>query len=183
MEDKNINYKDENATYKLATKIKNMIDTQSIFLFIGTDKCIGDVLAPIVGSMLMSTSLHKTHFIYGTIKQPVHALNIENTLLEIKLRHGNKPICVIDSMISNKGSVGDIILLKNGIFPGSALNKNLPESGDTSITVIVSNDEKDALNAITTIRLNTIYEMAKVVANGIILAFNEKVYEYAQYPQ
>lgn len=176
MEDQTIlNYLNDNITIELSKEIKNKINKECILLMIGTDKCIGDAFAPLVGSLLKSYNYIKNP-IYGTIKEPIHALNIKETLEEIKIKYPNKPIFIIDSMISKKGNIGDIILMKGGIYPGSALGKILPMAGDISLTLIVSNNEKDAVNALTTLRLNNIYEMAKVVANSIFIAMGNSPY-------
>jgi len=169
------NYLDEDIINKLSSNIKKSIKKNCILLLIGTDKCIGDAFAPLVGSLLTSYNYIKNP-VYGTIKEPVHALNIKDTLNEIKEKYPDKPILVIDSMISHSGHIGDIILLNEGIFPGKALGKTLPLSGDVSLTLVVSNNEKDAINSLTTLRLNNIYEMAKVVANSIFIALSDSPY-------
>ncbi|MCQ4795546.1 spore protease YyaC [Anaerofustis stercorihominis] len=169
------NYLDEDIINKLSYEIKKNIKKDCVLLLIGTDKCIGDAFAPLVGSLLTSYNYIKNP-VYGTIKEPIHALNIKETLDEIKNKYPDKPIFVIDSMISGKGNIGDIILLNEGIFPGSAIGKKLPLSGDISLTLVVSNNEKDAINSLTTLRLNNIYEMAKVVANSIFIALSDSPY-------
>ena len=172
---KTFNYLQKNAAKFLAEEIIKLISKDCILLFIGTDKCIGDAFAPIVGSLLESYNFLNNP-IFGTIKHPVHALNINNTLSYIKTVYPSKEIFVIDSMISQKGNVGDIILFNEGIYPGKAIGNTLPKTGDYSLTLVVSNNEKDAINSLTTLRLNNIYEMAKVVSDALTYAFSDSVY-------
>ena len=76
---KTFNYLDKNAAKNVAYEIKKMINKDCVLLFIGTDKSIGDAFAPLVGSLLESYNLLKNP-IFGTIKHPVHALNINDTV-------------------------------------------------------------------------------------------------------
>ena len=172
---KTFNYLDKNAAKNVAYEIKKMINKDCVLLFIGTDKCIGDAFAPLVGSILESYNLLKNP-IFGTIKHPVHALNINDTVECIRKIYPKRKIFVIDSMISQKDKVGDIILLDEGIMPGIAVGKNIAKTGDISLTLVVSNNERDAINSLTTLRLNNIYEMAKIVSESIFYAFADSAY-------
>ena len=47
---KKVNYKTKLAYYEIAEFIKKYITTNTIIICIGTDKCIGDCLGPLVGT-------------------------------------------------------------------------------------------------------------------------------------
>ena len=77
-------YKDLLSYYKIANFLKEYINKDSIIVCIGTDRCIGDSLGPIVGSMLKHKNFPLN--VYGTVDYPIHALNIKEKLIQIVLR-------------------------------------------------------------------------------------------------
>ncbi|MFR3322802.1 MAG: DUF1256 domain-containing protein [Lachnospiraceae bacterium] len=56
-----------------------------VILCIGTDRLIGDSLGPLTGSLLQRA--HCPLPVYGTLAQPVHALNLADFLAEIRRTH------------------------------------------------------------------------------------------------
>ena len=77
-----INYNSNSASMKIAEFLKKYIKPQTIIVCIGTDKCIGDCLGPLVGTLLKENSFPIP--IYGTLADPIHALNLEKSIYEIK---------------------------------------------------------------------------------------------------
>ena len=73
-----VNYKDEMAYYDMAFFLKNYVNKDTIIICIGTDRCIGDCLGPLVGSWLNHDGFPLK--VYGTIHQPIHALNLEKNV-------------------------------------------------------------------------------------------------------
>ena len=70
------------AYYNLANFIKDYLDENTIIICIGTDRCIGDSLGPLIGTFLKEKQFPLP--VYGTISEPIHALNLENKLSQIK---------------------------------------------------------------------------------------------------
>ena len=68
---------------EIAEFLKKYIKPQTIIVCIGTDKCIGDCLGPLVGTLLKENSFPIP--IYGTLANPIHALNLEKSIYEIKI--------------------------------------------------------------------------------------------------
>ena len=64
----------------------NLGQVPPVILCIGTDRMIGDSLGPLVGSLLARKRKARL-LVYGTLSQPVHALNLDETLNEIKKKH------------------------------------------------------------------------------------------------
>ncbi|EET87703.1 sporulation protein YyaC [Clostridium carboxidivorans P7] len=137
-----------------------------VVICIGTDKCIFDSLAPFVGSILKSRGFSLP--IYGTIENPIHAVNISHSLIEIKKNHPNGFFIAIDACFSNKESQFQIHLRNYPIHPGAGVNKKLPSTGDVSIvgTIAVSNDDVKFSD----IRLNDVLHMANKIADIIMEA-------------
>ncbi len=68
-----IHYKDSLGYYTLSNFLKDELNANTIIVCIGTDRCIGDCLGPLIGSMLEEKFFPLP--VYGTIANPIHALN------------------------------------------------------------------------------------------------------------
>mgnify|MGYP000859742388 CR=1 FL=1 len=64
---------------------------------IGTDKCIGDCLAPLVGTLLQEKGYMN---IEGTLDNPIHALNIATNLSTIDFKY-DKDFFEVEIIISD----------------------------------------------------------------------------------
>lgn len=71
--------------YDLFTSCRKNFD-ELVILCIGSDRITGDSLGPLVGHSLSKMPLKST-YIYGTLAQPVHALNLNKTISMLKNRH------------------------------------------------------------------------------------------------
>lgn len=159
MEELRIKYDDDNAISLLSSYLSEYIDYNSVFLCIGTDKCIGDSLGPIVGDML--SKMMNGLIVYGTLKYPVHAINLEENILNIKMKHPYSNIIAVDACLGDKESIGKISVKKSPVYPGKGVGKVLPPIGDISIIGII--DVYDIVPVHNT-RLGFVFEMAEVIA-------------------
>ncbi len=80
-----VNYKKENVAQVLSLILKDIINENTIVICIGTDRAIGDALGPLVGTMLKNSDFK--YPVYGTLDNPIHALNIYESIEEIKRLH------------------------------------------------------------------------------------------------
>ncbi len=166
-----VNHKSPLAYYKVASFIKDYINKDTIIVCIGTDRCIGDSLGPIVGSMLEYKGFPLP--IYGTIKEPIHALNINKRIDEIKKLHPGKNIIGIDACLGDKKSIGQIQARNYSVHPGVGVGKSLPDVGEVSIIgVIDSNDNKEIFNS-KNIRLDFVMKMATVITQSLLEAYSQ----------
>lgn len=157
------------ATAKqLSSYMTNSIPSSPIILCIGTDRCIGDALGPITGSILKKSNPSIT--VYGTIENPIHALNISSSIDEIKKTHPDSFIVAVDASLGSIDEIGNIIIRKGPLYPGKGVGKKLPAVGDLSIIGIVADVSCDIASTIHNIRLHFIISMAEVIANIIIEA-------------
>lgn len=169
MDELRLKYNDSNAIYFMSNFLSSYLKPDSVFLCIGTDKCISDSLGPIVGDML--TKMISGSYIYGTLKAPVHAINLEENIKFIKKRHPYSNIIAVDACLGDKESVGKISIKKAPIYPGKGVGKMLPPVGDISIIGII--DVYDILPIHNT-RLGFVFEMAEVIAVSIKSALSIK---------
>lgn len=157
------------AYYDIAFFIKNYLNSSTVIICIGTDKCIGDCLGPLVGTMLAEKHLPLP--VYGTIASPIHALNLEKKLSEIKTNHPNCNILGIDACLGEENSIGEIHCRDYSIHPGKGVGKTLPDVGEFSIIGIVDSCDSTEIFTSRTIRLSLVMDMAKVIVDGIIYSF------------
>lgn len=144
---------------------------QTVFLCIGTDRMTGDCLGPLVGYKLQKKAAD-THCVFGTLKHPVHALNLNYALTKIRLRFANPFIIVIDAALGLPGHIGNITLSSGPLLPGEGMNKNLPSVGDLSITGIVNSCHGNASLLLQNTRLHLVNEMADFIYAGLMSCFS-----------
>lgn len=158
--------------YKSSTKstseaLAEILTNDTVIVCIGTDKCIADAIGPMVGTLLKHYRWDMP--VYGTIDDPVHGLNITDTLETIKKEHSASRIIAIDASIGlTNESVGQVRLKTGPIKPGKALNKELPPVGDYSIVGIVNH--KDTGPFLSGVRLSLIMKMSDHIAKALIEA-------------
>jgi putative sporulation protein YyaC len=145
-------------------KIYNKI--KPVIICVGSDLVIGDSLGPFVGTIL-SEKLKGKAYVYGTLKYPVTAKEINVISKTIKKLHPYSKILAVDAGVGNKQDIGLIKVRDFGIKPGLGVNKNLPEVGDASIIGIVAEKYKAFDNVISNTRLSLIYSVSNVIAKGI----------------
>lgn len=152
----------------LDDKLKNYINQDTVIACIGTDRCIGDCLGPLVGTILNEKGFK--YPVYGTLEKPIHALNIHERLNFIKNTHPNAQIIGIDACLGDSEEIGAIRIRDYAIKPGKAVGKELPEVGVASVVGIVDSNEWVELFTARNIRLSFVMDMAKQIADILIKA-------------
>lgn len=162
-------YKDKHVLHKIVQSIINELpsDTRNIVvLCIGTDRSTGDSLGPLTG-MLFSKLAPKSLRPIGTLHEPVHAINLEDTIHDVN-KTFNKPFVIaIDASLGKHTSIGHIIVQKGSLYPGSAFNKDLPSVGDISITGVVNMSGFMDFSVLQSTRLSLVHDMAYLLAQSL----------------
>ena len=146
-----------------------------IFICIGTDRCTGDSLGPLIGykSKNHFKNLSQLNiFIYGTLESPIHSKNLIDIISKIKSTFKNPYIIAIDSCLGSINNIGKVFIDKAPIFPGLAINKNLPPIGDLSITGIVNIAGNYEFLILQNTRLFTVMSLADCITKGIFYFIN-----------
>jgi len=156
--------------YNLTLEIQNYITENTVIVCIGTDKCIGDCLGPLVGSILTENFYPLP--VYGTLSSPIHALNIDERLDEIYANHPNASIIGVDACLGDEEDIGEIRIRDYAIHPGKGVGKELPEVGIASVIGIVDSSNNSEFFFSRSIRLSFIMNMAKTVSRVFIEAYN-----------
>lgn len=166
-----ISFEDQKCSQKIAIELLSMlpdeiVDRPIVFVCIGTDRSTGDSLGPLIGTFLKEKSIAPFH-IYGTLEEPIHAVNLVEKLKEIKEKHPDPIIIGIDACLGRLKNVGMIQIGEGPVKPGAGVKKDLPPVGDYHITGIVNVSGFMEFFVLQNTRLHLIMKMAKAIANGI----------------
>lgn len=157
---------------KMAKRLKEIINNTSrkiLFLCIGSDRSTGDSLGPLVGTLLNEKNIPFP--IYGTLKVPVHALNINKILKDIHDTYEDPFIIGIDACLGDESKIGTIFIKEGAFIPGKALKKDLPSVGDCHLKAIVNyHDPLSPMQSLNSTRLYTVIKIADILSKIIIRA-------------
>ena len=177
-----VNSKAKTALFEFKYALKNILKEfflskkekrEIIILCIGTDKATGDSLGPLIGYKLNKLPKQDNVKIYGTLKKPVHAVNLSDTIDEIYSTNKNPLIIAIDASLGKTEHIGYITIGKGPIRPGAGVNKNLGEVGDIFITGIVNLNGFVEISHLQSTRLSIVMELADVITAGLWSSLNE----------
>ncbi|KGX89238.1 spore protease YyaC [Pontibacillus marinus] len=158
-------YEDEKMILDMTQTLKEWVPANRdvVIVCIGTDRSTGDSLGPLIGSLLEDANL-KHIKVYGTLDEPVHAVNLQEKLDLIKERHRRPYIIGIDACLGKVSSVGNIILGEGPVKPGAAVKKQLPDVGEIHVTGVVNVSGFMEYFVLQNTRLNIVMHMAKRIS-------------------
>lgn len=142
-----------------------------LLLCIGTDRSIGDSLGPLVGSFLRDKGELPFH-VMGTLDQPVHATNLQDTIDQIDGEYRRPFILALDACLGRPESVGMITVASGALKPGAGVNKTLPAVGQLHVTGIVNVGGFMEYFVLQNTRLSLVMRMARIVADGLWLGMD-----------
>ncbi|OYD07930.1 spore protease YyaC [Paludifilum halophilum] len=134
---------------------------------IGTDRSTGDSLGPLVGSQLEKMAPPHMH-IYGTLDEPVHAVNLRSTLSQMHNELNNPRVIAVDACLGQLSSVGWIQVGNGPLRPGAGVNKDLPEVGQVHVTGIVNVAGFMEYFVLQNTRLSVVMKMANIISSAIL---------------
>ncbi len=137
-----------------------------VFVCIGTDRSTGDSLGPLVGYKLENNN-YDNFYIHGTLKYPVHAKNLQDTIKIIETKYENPYVVAIDACLGQTDHVGYISIGEGSIKPGAGVNKELPPVGNMFITGIVNYGGFMDFLVLQNTRLCLVMDMADIISSGI----------------
>ncbi|NMA61393.1 MAG: spore protease YyaC [Firmicutes bacterium] len=149
--------------------LENNID----IVCVGTDRSTGDSLGPFIGSALQARLkaglLPQQVTVYGTIHEPVHALNLKETAEKIGSKGGKSSVIAIDACLGRVKNIGYISVKRGPLQPGTGVNKQLPSIGDYHIIGVVNVAGFMEHVVLQNTRLSLVIQMADVITEGITL--------------
>ncbi len=141
-----------------------------ILLAIGTDRATGDCLGPLVGSFIKQLE-PKFFPVYGTLEEPVHALNLQDTLVTIRKNFRNPLIVAVDATLGMTSRIGVITMGKGPLYPGSSVRKDLPPTGEIFIHGVVNVGGFMEYLVLQSTRLNLVMKMANCIARSLVYGY------------
>lgn len=170
-----------NASYLLSNEITTLLkdvciqkniydDPEVVILCIGTDRSTGDCLGPLVGHKLSKNYFRMNTHVFGTLKEPVHAKNLDENMNYIFNTIKNPLIIAIDASLGKIENIGKINLFRGPLFPGAGVNKNLSPVGDLSITGIVNMSGFMEYIVLQNTRLSLVMDMAEIISLSLYIS-------------
>lgn len=142
-----------------------------VLLCIGTDRSTGDCLGPLIGTRLSQRNIPVV--ICGTLDEPVHAVNLQETLDRLKVRYGDPFVLAIDACLGRTESVGYISVKDGPLMPGTGVNKTLPAAGNLHIIGIVNVGGFMEYLVLQNTRLSLVMRMADLIADSVEKCLSE----------
>lgn len=157
---------------KIFTKYMNTYFTNQyddlVIVCIGTDRSTGDSLGPLIGYKLeKSLKRYDNVFVHGTLDQPVHAKNLDDSIDFIYKTYKNPFVVAIDACLGKLENVGHIRIGNGPLKPGAGVNKKLSSVGNMHITGIVNLGGFMEYIILQNTRLNLVMKMANTISEGI----------------
>lgn len=173
-------YTEPNVTGILINRLTYLLsslsdDQRLVIVCVGTDRSTGDALGPLVGTSL--SKFRSPYFeLYGTLDEPVHAMNLDDTLIAIN-QHIHKPFVIgIDACLGQVASVGCIQVGAGPVRPGAGVNKDLPPVGDIHMTGIVNVGGFMEYFVLQNTRLQLVVRMSEIIAQSLFSAIVKSVH-------
>ena len=169
-----VNSKENNSSQEIAFFLKKCILqhpgkwSELVFLCIGSDRVTGDCLGPYIGHQLLDRLDLQDIYVYGTLKDPVHALNLEKVSRMIRSIHPQSLVIAIDASLGQKKHLGYVTIADGALYPGAGVQKELPPVGDIHITGIVNISGVLEQLTLQTTRLSTVISLADTITQGIL---------------
>lgn len=135
-----------------------------IIVCIGTDRSTGDCLGPLLGYKLKEIENNRIK-VFGTLKHPVHALNLDYYLEEIKNEFRNWIIIAVDASVGTADHVGLVTISQGSLAPGAGVGKDISRVGDVSITGIVTSSSSP--ENLMGVRLSIIMDMVEFLYSSM----------------
>ncbi|GIO32784.1 MULTISPECIES: spore protease YyaC [Paenibacillus] len=143
-----------------------------VVVCIGTDRSTGDCLGPLVGTALARYNSPWFH-LFGTLDEPVHAVNLQETLSTIHGLYDRPFVIGIDACLGQSSSVGCIQVASGPLKPGAGVHKELPPVGDIHLTGIVNVGGFMEYFVLQNTRLSLVVRLSEIIASSLHSAIQE----------
>lgn len=179
-----IHYNDPISRLKLTRALERKIAAVNehrpiVVVCIGTDRSTGDSLGPLVGSRM--TGYHdRTYRLYGTLDDPVHAVNLQDALEGIYRELQEPYVIAVDACLGRANNIGFITVADGPVLPGAGVKKNLPPVGDMHVTGVVNASGYMEYFVLQNTRLSLVMKMAEIIGDCLHGALQRRRVPYAK---
>lgn len=160
-------YSDKKGISELQSRLEEYIILAKgrpvILLCIGTDRSTGDCLGPLTGTKIKEKRIPGLS-VLGTLEEPIHAENLDETLKTIHRNFHHPFIIALDACLGRLDSIGYITLAEGPLKPGTAVKKDLPEVGEIHLTGIVNINGFMQYMVLQNTRLHIIWQMSDAIS-------------------
>jgi putative sporulation protein YyaC len=182
-----LHHEDKEAMLRITEQIMAMLPESNhqpiVVVCIGTDRSTGDALGPLIGTKLHNKDTFP-FFVYGTLDEPVHAVNLEEKLKMIETEHPGAFIIGVDACLGRLNHVGMVSINEGPVKPGAGVNKQLPSVGHMHITGIVNVSGFMEYFVLQNTRLSIVMKMADLIADSLHMAcLRKKIQQKNMLPQ
>lgn len=136
---------------------------------IGTDRSTGDALGPLVGQSL-AEELVPGVTVFGTLDDPVHALNMDRVTGFLAGRGEAEPVLAVDACLGDPETEGMVTAGLGPLYPGAGVGKELPAVGHVFVTGTVNVSGLLERVVLQNTRRSLVVRMARLIARSIAAA-------------
>jgi len=162
-------YFEPEAVSELAKALDTCLPKEGevVFICIGTNRNILDCLGPMAGTMIKDKVPELA--VYGTLDEPIHALNMITALRSIRNRHRGAVEVAIDASLGKPEEVGVIQVRLGSLTPGKAVNKRLPAVGSVAVTGVVAAANDEEIGYVKTVSgsIAPVYYIARTISRSV----------------
>ncbi|RUS47954.1 spore protease YyaC [Cohnella sp. AR92] len=174
-----VSYTDPTASLQISARLARFFQElhdgrRLAIVCLGTDRSTGDSLGPLAGTVLSRYSSRRFH-LYGTLENPVHARNLDDTLVRLHNEIERPYVVGIDACLGKSSSVGCILLGEGPIHPGAGVNKQLTPVGDAHLSAVVNVGGFMEYHVLQSTRLHVVMSMAELIAASLMNAVNSSL--------
>lgn len=147
--------------------------TEIVFLCVGTNKIIGDMIGPMVGEDLKNRiykNVKKEIIIFGNMENTLNLKNAENIIGEVKNRYINPFIITIDTALGREENLKKIYVTQGEIEIGKAVSKGIKYKSHVNIKGVVgkySSTKEKNINTLKNVEPEAIFYLSSIISNGI----------------
>lgn len=110
--------------------------------------------------------------LFGTLENPVHAMNLDDTLERLNRTIDNPFVIGIDACLGTVASIGAILVGDGPLRPGAGVNKTLSPVGDIHISGVVNVGGLFAYHVLQNTRLHLVMSMASLISRSLFVAIS-----------
>lgn len=155
----------------LFEEMKKQQKNKILFLCIGTDRSTGDSLGPLIGHKLVERGI-KNAIVLGTLDRPIHAMNLDYCLSDIREKFSDCIVVAIDASIGETENIGCVTLGRGPLKPGLGVRKELGAVGDLFITGIVGSSKASDPLILQSVRLSVVMRLADCISKSVFLGMD-----------
>lgn len=137
-----------------------------VFICIGSSRCVGDCLGPIVGELLIK-KYNINALVYGNLDNNITCSNLDSYVSFARKEHPFSPIILVDSSVGNEEDIGLVRFSQGGIIPAGYLGERQQILGDYGITSVINTTGTSQLLFLKGTTIKIVWRLGSFIAEAI----------------